>query len=570
MLRYYLLLLPLLPLLCFGGEFNDQVMGRVSERLADFMGVPVDATQRTSNYRRIGGFPNDMAPFDRNLAMTHLYSEVDVKVYYGLEDGTFVIYSDSPSDPYVSFRSPGESGFDISDGVPAEMQKHFSLCINLDTGEPEDCIQSEGSPYIDCREQGNCTAVLEKCPNGASQTDCSVLPVENQTDCESNIKWCPQYDVLEVQAGEKRGFVPRVYACINAMGQLEETPGRVVKNELTGELGSCYFRDGTETTRIVEGEYAFCGSAVTTCDDAFVGVFRSRDYDPRFRSWYRLCKEKQTVIWSDPYPFFSTLAIGMTLNRPLYSIEDGKNIFQGVLAVDYSLERIASFLAEQYQDSEINVLIVEDGEPNYVVAASTGTPSANLVSKEDETQPCPVENNQDQFCNVVRVSIDKLEGVHADKVLVAAFNAQLAGGWPRNELVSVKIASKPGAAAYVSQSELFEQKDANLKWRVIVTMPIELSTVDAALRGDNVFAIVCLLGGLGFFVCMLLFLVFFSKRHEPAVIHADWRFTCAFILGCAGINLSTFTMLGENKDGLCMLRMWSFNLLFACGMLALS
>ena len=41
----------------------------------------------------------------------------------------------------------------------------------------------------------------------------------------------------------------------------------------------------------------------------------------------------------------------------------------------------------------------------------------------------------------------------------------------------------------------------------------------------------------------------------------DFTFTSAFILACGLLNLSTLTMLGENTDTLCMLRMWSFFLL---------
>ena len=353
---------------------------------------------------------------------------------------------------------------------------------------------------------------------------------------------------------------------VSTRGLPEQESGRVLLNAITQEPGNCYFRDGaSEVNRTIEGEYAFCGVADAVCDDAFWGVYRSRDYDPRYRGWYKLAKEVQTVVWSNPYPFFSSLAIGITLNRPIHSVENGRSVFKGVLAVDYSMDQITTFLAEQYAGSEINVLIAEAEEPYYVVASSTGTPGATLVLKEDETQPCSVNENQDQLCNVVRVKIDNFGVNQADKVLMAAFHAQSVAGWPRNELVSVKVTDEPGAEAHASQSELFEQDNANLKWRLIVTMPIDTAANDAALRGENVFAIICLLGGLGFFVCFLLFAIFFSKRHDKAVVHADWRFTSAFILGCAGMNLSTLTMLGENRDQLCMLRMWSFNLLFACG-----
>ena len=546
------------------GEFNREVMGRVSERLGDYMRVPVDATARTRNFRSLDGFPNDMAPSDRDFSMTYLYSEVrGVNVYYGMEDGSFLFYSDSLSDdePFVSYREPGDSGYDAVN-VPEEMQKYFDLCINRDDGSPEACVMAEGATYIECTN--GCE--LQRCPDADSQRDCSALPATNRTECESKVRWCAQYTLQQAPEGGSLGFVPRVYACIDEKGQMSQNPGNVLKNSNTGELGSCYFGNGvTMVNQTIEGDFAYCGGDGAVCNNTFLGMYRSRDYDPRYRSWYLLAKERQAEVWSDPYPFFSNLKMGITFNRPIYSIEGGKNVFKGVLAVDYSLGQIADFLREQYAGTDISVLVVEAKGPNYVIAASTGSPAAILVSNEDESQPCPSEENQDTLCTVVRVPIDELNGVPADAILQRAFDAQDSAGWPKSELVSVKVSDDPLSAVYVSQSETFEQENANLQWRVIVVMPTDRSTNDAVVRGDSVFVIICLLGGLGFFLCFMMFLFFFGKRENRAVIHADWRFTCAFILGCATLNLSTFTLLGENTDPLCMLRMWSFNGLFACG-----
>lgn len=43
---------------------------------------------------------------------------------------------------------------------------------------------------------------------------------------------------------------------------------------------------------------------------------------------------------------------------------------------------------------------------------------------------------------------------------------------------------------------------------------------------------------------------------------SDWRFTSAFILGCALLNLTTLTYIGPATDQTCMLRMWSFHVVF--------
>lgn len=56
-------------------------------------------------------------------------------------------------------------------------------------------------------------------------------------------------------------------------------------------------------------------------------------------------------------------------------------------------------------------------------------------------------------------------------------------------------------------------------------------------------------------------MLFYRSRKEEAVRFGDFTFTSAFILGCGLLNLSTLTLLGENTDTLCMLRMWAFFLL---------
>jgi hypothetical protein len=98
---------------------------------------------------------------------------------------------------------------------------------------------------------------------------------------------------------------------------------------------------------------------------------------------------------------------------------------------------------------------------------------------------------------------------------------------------------------------------------VIIVAPGAESTTDSITKGDPLLAVLCVIGGLGFCICSAIFFVMFSERKEKAVIFADWRFTCAFIFGCILLNGSTFTLLGENTDTTCLLRMWTFHLFFA-------
>ena len=60
----------------------------------------------------------------------------------------------------------------------------------------------------------------------------------------------------------------------------------------------------------------------------------------------------------------------------------------------------------------------------------------------------------------------------------------------------------------------------------------------------------------GAIVCAVFLLFLLIKRKERDVVYSDWRFTCAFIVGCIVRNLALLCLIGANTDELCLLRMW--------------
>mmetsp|Transcript_11213 Transcript_11213/g.23670 ORF Transcript_11213/g.23670 Transcript_11213/m.23670 type:complete len:112 (+) Transcript_11213:518-853(+) len=79
-------------------------------------------------------------------------------------------------------------------------------------------------------------------------------------------------------------------------------------------------------------------------------------------------------------------------------------------------------------------------------------------------------------------------------------------------------------------------------------MPVGLATNAELLWGDPMTVVVleCVL-------CLVLFYIYFSKRNKAQVALNDWRFTSAFILGCAMLNLIALTTLGSVNDISCVL-----------------
>ena len=588
--------------------FNYEVEKRVLERIDDAMTNPVVATGLQSKYRANFGFNNFIAAQDRDEYLKLSYSllqelRVDL-VYFGLEDGTFMGHGNGG---WATYREPGTSGYpttfsntnfsDTSIDIVTEQGKfswYYDTCVDLETGEAQNCTMEVGSEYIQCVQ--NCSFV--ECP---SSDDDNYSHNETQ-------KWCQQYEikiVTEDQAGQL-GFVPRNYHCHDQYGRITEAEGKVliggygahIDNGYQGmELGNCYYEDRiTLVQRNVVGPYAYCGGvgggtssvpASTSCNTTYLGAYRSRDYDHRYRSWYVNTKLVQKPHWSTPYPFFTNLELGITYCQPLYSIDaQGRQVFDGVLAIDHRFEDITNFLSNSYKGSGTYIVLYEAQEPeSYIVATSTGRKAAALVLADDPSQPCPKEQEQAGNCIVVRQSMGSLSGHPFDPILRQAYVTQREQGYPK-ELLAFK-ASLEGSnnstnftttgksasedttvipedeALYVVQSSFYQPASGGLEWHVLVITPAGSSSTDAITADDSLFWLVGIVALLGFCSCFGMVIFIYHQRNKRAVRLADWRFTSAFLLGCALLNLSSLALLGENTDVMCMVRMWSFHSLFA-------
>ena len=68
--------------------FNFEVEKRITDRLDFFLSGPRDTAKIISNFRRNGGFPNNMDAADRNQFLALAYGVTQPLVYFALEDGT--------------------------------------------------------------------------------------------------------------------------------------------------------------------------------------------------------------------------------------------------------------------------------------------------------------------------------------------------------------------------------------------------------------------------------------------------------------------------------------------------
>lgn len=66
-------------------------------------------------------------------------------------------------------------------------------------------------------------------------------------------------------------------------------------------------------------------------------------YDPRKRPWFTQAKRENSLIWTDPYIFFTSKKPGITTANPVF---DGVGTFLGVIGVDIEIDNLSTFVSK--------------------------------------------------------------------------------------------------------------------------------------------------------------------------------------------------------------------------------
>ena len=225
------------------------------------------------------------------------------------------------------------------------MEKYLKSCVDSQTGIQQDCLLQVGDLHVKCSGD----------PMGFSSSCSALAPCPSQPHCTNNTNGnsscttllCQQYTIetvpiqnaIDANNNTNLGYVPSTQYCHTNKGKFSQDLGVILltNGNKTEYLGDCYFGDGvTLVHRDLAGAYAYCDGAI--CNTTFVGGWDSFHYDPRFRPWYIGTKAVQIPNWSDPYAFsILSEGLGITYCNPIYETqEDGKQVFTGVLAVDYT------------------------------------------------------------------------------------------------------------------------------------------------------------------------------------------------------------------------------------------
>eukprot|EP00526_Cylindrotheca_closterium_P002273 CAMPEP_0113619994 /NCGR_PEP_ID=MMETSP0017_2-20120614/10174_1 /TAXON_ID=2856 /ORGANISM="Cylindrotheca closterium" /LENGTH=946 /DNA_ID=CAMNT_0000529621 /DNA_START=17 /DNA_END=2857 /DNA_ORIENTATION=- /assembly_acc=CAM_ASM_000147 len=180
---------------------------------------------------------------------------------------------------------------------------------------------------------------------------------------------------------------------------------------------------------------------------------------------------------------------------------------------------------------------------------------------EDDTVPCPDESigQTPRVCLTKQLTIMDFEANMDDTILRKAHTAFAPISFDEEVTVAVREDDDDvSTPSYIATTVLYELQNANLKWRILVTTPIETDPDNTIVMGDSMFPFIITIAILGFVLCTALFVAYYGRRNEQAVQFSDVQFTSAFLLASALLNLSTLTLLGDTDDDLCLMRMWVF------------
>ena len=480
------------------------------------------------------GFPHDLQAMDRDIARKYLISLVEglkhtgLKPFYGLENGYLLGYWHSDLDlvPVLIYREPGNSGYEKDD---PELGIHWNTCLNKQTGSEEICQMNEGELYVSRHSYQ-----LTECHNIESST-------AQAADDSNQEKWCEQYTIeqYEDRGIGDGGYVPMTSHCVDKDGDFSQTPGEVLVETPTGivENGTCTFGSGLMVQRALEGKFAYCQNfPFGSCDGTFVGAYKSRNYDPRWRGWYIDVRERQHTWFSDTYLFFSPVNIGITYGHPLYITDDqGRKKFHGVLAIDMVLEGksftttlqshrlmlrayttrhahiplplistidVSNFLVSAFGDEEYIVGVYEDRAPHLMIGVNTGTSMVGNFLIDDSSQRCSEEQIINDECTLVHLNIENYVSSEEDMILRKGHREfqQIGFGnsdslvtfWKSDALqeqsirrIQEKEEDEKEDSAYLATSLVYEQENANVKWRIMVVVPLLIETEDSITSDEG-------------------------------------------------------------------------------------
>ena len=284
-------------------------------------------------------------------------------VYYGSEHGVF----SGGGRGFSTFRADGNDiPYAGTSESPTSNNPFLNSCIMLSGngkggGTRADlnaaCIVPESTSYI-CDSSSK--AAFTNGDAVGSYQSCNSLPGQTFAHGSDTTALCGNYDYCTTTSTTKLAHVPRTYFCQDHYGQFCENDvkdftklnhGTNAKygitsntNKFPGNSGfcksngnnnganSCLWRGAKEDEHTYDdlrhthrGNETVCSTYGTLGKShcvPFFGGYRTRVYDPRYRSWYKVTRNEMRSTTSSVYLMFSSGALGFTVTAPIFDFCD--------------------------------------------------------------------------------------------------------------------------------------------------------------------------------------------------------------------------------------------------------
>jgi hypothetical protein len=228
------------------------------------------------------------------------------------------------------------------------------------------------------------------------------------------------------------------------------------------------------------------------------GVYMtSGAYDASVRPWYTQTKAREGPLWVGPYIHAIALQPVIAFCLPLLS----GGVFDGVMCVDFPLDLISSYLADQYNGTNRAVYVID--HTGLIVGTSTG------IRVNDSSMKFATDSGDEQLSSIMQSN-------------------------PFQYVDTVYILDH----MYI-QPTRFVDANTSLDWWIIVTMPVNplkdyLLISDADAGGVIGISVVAL------FISVIAVVLFLYYCDTKIMRMAQRRLVGLFLLGCLMINCTFF------------------------------
>ena len=167
-------------------------------------------------------------------------------------------------------------------------------------------------------------------------------------------------------------------------------------------------------------------------------------YDPRVRPWYKLAKQNNGIIWTDPYVFFTLKKPGITTAM---SLLDKDNKVKGVIGVDIEISRLSKFISNLKISENSKVFIIDKSLK--IVAY----PSVQTIEVDKKNSKARL------------LRIDEIN----DEIALKSYNASLKKVDINNKVKIDTFSFESNGKIYFAKFVPFEMN--NIKWTIGMYVP---------------------------------------------------------------------------------------------------